>query len=365
MIYKSPATTFVTVSDGAPATSYSVVPSVTTMTRNVSNTVLSPASVTFSAYAKTGEAAQEAYTGYLYAECSYDGGGTWSAVSGAAASSQTCAPEILSNGKQLTGIRASLYTDAEMGTLLARVSVSVVLDDAAVQVLLCEENGEVRVNGANLAAGSVAARSIDVEDLFAQDITASGTISGLKLRGETIDIEASATDAGSVRIASSRNEDGSYNIELYNASGGTGMGGKAYLQVRTDVIYFSGSQMVVNTDELVLSGVPVVADCTHNTYTLFDSSVVEEGSVTVVKKLGWCQVYGYVKLADTVSAMMDILDSTKVPAPQTGVGIYDTAGYWTSSYTRLMRVGVGAGGGLRIMYGAAGTFWFSITYPVA
>lgn len=76
MIYKSPATTFVTVSDGAPATSYSVVPSVTTMTRNVSNTVLSPASVTFSAYAKTGEAAQEAYTGYLYAECSYDGGGT-------------------------------------------------------------------------------------------------------------------------------------------------------------------------------------------------------------------------------------------------------------------------------------------------
>ena len=57
------------------------------MTRNVSNTVLSPASVTFSAYAKTGEAAQEAYTGYLYAECSYDGGGTWSAVSGAAASS--------------------------------------------------------------------------------------------------------------------------------------------------------------------------------------------------------------------------------------------------------------------------------------
>ena len=85
----------------------------------------------------------------------------------------------------------------------------------------------------------------------------------------------------------------------------------------------------------------------------------------MVKKLGWCQVYGYVKLADTVSAMMDILDSTKVPAPQTGVGIYDTAGYWTSSYTRLMRVGVGAGGGLRIMYGAAGTFWFSITYPVA
>ena len=104
---------------------------------------------------------------------------------------------------------------------------------------------------------------------------------------------------------------------------------------------------------------------TQETYTTFDGGVVSDGTVVVVKKLGWCQVYGYVKLADTVSAMTNILDSAKVPAPQTGVGIYDTAGYWTSSYTRLMRVGVGAGGSLRIMYGAAGTFWFSITYPVA
>lgn len=358
MIYKSPATTFVTVSDGAPATSYSVVPSVTTMTRNVSNTVLSPASVTFSAYAKTGEAAQEAYTGYLYAECSYDGGGTWSAVSGAAASSQTCAPEILSNGKQLTGIRASLYTDAEMGTLLARVSVSVVLDDAAVQVLLCEENGEVRVNGANLAAGSVAARSIDVEDLFAQDITATGTISGLKLRGESIDIKARDETYGATALITAFLDEMTldYAILLRSAVAS---------EVGAISIYPNYIEINTPSFRVLADDCDIQTNCTQNTYTLFDSSVVEEGSVTVVKKLGWCQVYGYVKLADTVSAMMDILDSTKVPAPQTGVGIYDTAGYWTSSYTRLMRVGVGAGGGLRIMYGAAGTFWFSITYPVA
>ena len=46
--------------------------------------------------------------------------------------------------------------------------------------------GELIVNG------SVTANKIDVNDLFAQDITATGTISGLKLRGEDIDIIAAS-----------------------------------------------------------------------------------------------------------------------------------------------------------------------------
>ena len=46
--------------------------------------------------------------------------------------------------------------------------------------------GELLVNG------SVTANKIDVDDLFAQDITATGTISGLKLCGEDISIQASS-----------------------------------------------------------------------------------------------------------------------------------------------------------------------------
>ena len=49
--------------------------------------------------------------------------------------------------------------------------------------------GELIVNG------SVTANKIDVNDLFAQDITATGTISGLKLRGEDIDIVATSTNS--------------------------------------------------------------------------------------------------------------------------------------------------------------------------
>lgn len=41
-----------------------------------------------------------------------------------------------------------------------------------------------------LAANAVTAAKINVDDLFAQDITATGTISGLKLRGEDIDIQS-------------------------------------------------------------------------------------------------------------------------------------------------------------------------------
>ena len=43
-----------------------------------------------------------------------------------------------------------------------------------------------------LTANAVTAAKIDVDDLFAQDITATGTISGAKLRGEDISIQASS-----------------------------------------------------------------------------------------------------------------------------------------------------------------------------
>lgn len=106
---------------------------------------------------------------------------------------------------------------------------------------------------------------------------------------------------------------------------------------------------------------------TTNTYTTFDDvpAVVGDGSVTVVKKGGWCLVHGSVTLPATVSDMTYILNSTKVPVPQHGVGVYTTAAYWAGSFVRNMRVGVSAGGGLRIQYGGAGTYTFAIAYPIA
>lgn len=220
------------------------------------------------------------------------------------------------------------------------------------------KEGKVYIDGGKLYVDQAF-----VNSLFAQDITATGTISGLKLRGSDIDVETLYDEKYNSRAVIKTE----YTDQVWGET-------EYYYTLSLGVTYLENeSNLTIDYDGIAVSApkLKMTADLvsanlqSNETYTVFDSGLVSEGSVTVVKKLGWCQVYGYVKLADTVSAMTDVLDSTKVPAPQTGVGIYDTAGYWTSSYTRLMRVGVGAGGGLRIMYGAAGTFWFSITYPVA
>lgn len=126
---------------------------------------------------------------------------------------------------------------------------------------------------------------------------------------------------------------------------------------------FTASQ--ANEINVINSRIDVLKAITTNTYTSFDGSVVSDGSITVTKKTGWCLVHGSLTLTDVVSDMTNVLDSTKVPTPQTGIGIYTTAAYWASSFTRNMRVGVGAGGSLRIQYGGAGTYTFAIAYPIA
>lgn len=49
----------------------------------------------------------------------------------------------------------------------------------------CAENDTTMIDGAKIYTGSVTAQQIDVTDLFAQDITATGTIEGVTLKGAT------------------------------------------------------------------------------------------------------------------------------------------------------------------------------------
>lgn len=50
----------------------------------------------------------------------------------------------------------------------------------------CDENDTTMINGAKIYTGSVTSKQINVADLFAQDITATGTIKGLTLKGTDI-----------------------------------------------------------------------------------------------------------------------------------------------------------------------------------
>ena len=255
---------------------------------------------------------------------------------------------------QLTAAGQSETVSAAGGGVLTGKVKQLAADVAQLGALtVTDENGTTKINGGR----------IDTDSLFAQDITATGTISGLKLRGSDIDVETLYDEKYNSRAVIKTE----YTDQVW---GGT----EYYYTLSLGVTYLENeSNLTVDYDGIAVSApkLKMTADLvsanlqSNETYTVFDSGLVSEGSVTVVKKLGWCLVHGSVTLTDTVSAMTNILGSAKVPAPQTGVGIYTTAGYWTSSYTRLMRVGVGAGGSLRIMYGDAGTFPFSIAYPIA
>lgn len=95
------------------------------------------------------------------------------------------------------------------------------------------------------------------------------------------------------------------------------------------------------------------------------SGVFTDGSITVTKKLGWCHVHGGIYISKTISDWVTILNKVIVPPPQDGTATFLTIPYWTSSYSRPLRVALMAAGGLRVRYGAAGEYRFSFTYPIA
>lgn len=106
--------------------------------------------------------------------------------------------------------------------------------------------------------------------------------------------------------------------------------------------------------------------CTSNTYTAFDGGVLAGGSIVVAKKMGSCQVFGYLKPSASITNFTQVLDAVKVPAPQHGSNITPTVPSWASASDAPARIRVQGSGGLAIQGGKANTEYnFSITYPIA
>ncbi|MFA6719717.1 MAG: hypothetical protein WCS15_11595 [Prevotella sp.] len=232
-----------------------------------------------------------------------------------------------------------------------------------------------------LIANTVTADKIDINDLFAQDITASGTISGLKLRGEDISIGDSYT-SGNVysegEFVGKVFDDGSQKYYMFDLTTQShyvdssiecslssitmdGYGGVSFMSRGSNgYITMEAPDISISATNPIELNAPIVS----STCTSFSGGVVSSGSVVVVKKLGWCQVFGEFTLTGTVSDWTEILAAAKVPAPQHGTNIYPAAMQWGSSFLRLPRIQVNGGGGLRVRYGAAGTYDFSVAYPI-
>lgn len=204
-----------------------------------------------------------------------------------------------------------------------------------------------------------------VRSIFAQDITATGTITGAQLigailSGNAIDIQA-VIDATSIGLKTEL-VDNSYCLVL-SASGGTTKG--EITLSRGALKLFGQSLLELVTNELYINA-DTITDAHYSavTYTRFSGGVLSSGSVTVTKKLGMCYISGTVTLSKSISAWTTILSSSKVPAPQHGELVPFEASQWGTSYARPLRGKVTPDGGLQLVYGAAGNYVFTIAYPI-
>ena len=216
-----------------------------------------------------------------------------------------------------------------------------------------------------LATRAVKAKNIDTENLFAQDITASGSITGVTLKGAEItgeNIKIHATnDATSFSILTT--EILGTKFLLLTTSVGTT---KSLIGLAGGSLTLEGQAGIdLNTQELTIKADTITdANYSADTYTSFSGGVVSDGTVTVTKKLGVCFVNGGITLTAAASGWVTLLDSNAVPAPQNGEAIIMTLPSWKAPTTNPARLRIPADGGLQITRGSANAFWINLAYPI-
>ena len=259
------------------------------------------------------------------------------------------------DGNHLYRWDGTAWVDAQDGGIGAAAELAQAVQEVLNGLTVVDANGVTKVNGGR----------IDTDTLFAQDITATGTITGAQLigailSGNAIDIQA-VIDATSIGLKTEL-VDNSYCLVL-SASGGTT---KGEITLSRGVLKLFGQSLLeLATNELYINA-DTITDAHYSavTYTRFSGGVLSSGSVTVTKKLGMCYISGTVTLSKSISAWTTILSSSKVPAPQHGELVPFEASQWGTSYARPLRGKVTPDGGLQLVYGAAGNYVFTISYPI-
>ena len=218
-----------------------------------------------------------------------------------------------------------------------------------------DENGVTKINGGR----------IDTDTLFAQDITATGTITGAQLigailSGNAIDIQA-VIDATSIGLKTEL-VDNSYCLVL-SAAGGTT---KSSITLSRGSLKLVGQSLLeLSTDELYINANTITdGNYSKTNYSSFSGSVVSDGTVTVTKKLGMCFLNGGITMTAAVSGWVTLLDSSKVPGNQNGEAMIFTLPSWKAPTTNPARLRIPADGGLQITRGSANAFWINLAYPI-
>ena len=222
------------------------------------------------------------------------------------------------------------------------------------------QNEQVLIDGDKVYLSAAFVRSI-----FAQDITATGTITGAQLigailSGNAIDIQA-VIDATSIGLKTEL-VDNSYCLVL-SAAGGTT---KSSITLSRGSLKLVGQSLLeLSTNELYINANTITdGNYSKANYSSFSGSVVSDGTLTVTKKFGVCYLNGGITLTGAVSGWVTLLDSNAVPAPQNGEAIIMTLPSWKAPTTNPARLRIPADGGLQITRGSANAFWINLAYPI-
>ena len=225
-----------------------------------------------------------------------------------------------------------------------------------------------------------------VRSIFAQDITATGTITGAQLIGAILSGES--INIVSERVYDDTDEDGLLYQRIYTQTvikTVQEQNGVDYLLLkqasvtddyndnppvaettpyRTNIQYGDGSYIKLTNDELFVYTPQITTNYSAKSYTSFSGGVVSDGTAVVTKKLGMCFINAGITLNGPVSSWTTLLDSSKVPGPQNGTAIYATLPSWKAPTTNPARLRIPADGGLQITRGSANAFWINLAYPI-
>lgn len=271
-----------------------------------------------------------------------------------------CKTTLRATGESTTDAGAAMQ-----GSLGGKVS-QLVVDLAKVKQLIIEDvNGVTKIYGGR----------IDTKSLFAQDITATGTITGAQLigailSGGAINIEGAFQGYTGTEKGYLKTEDNGGGIPhlilgMGSASITLEPNGMNDVVIDGSDIYIGAPGKTSSTSvyDLYING-ELSGDAKYNTYDSFAGSITSAGSITVTKKFGMCFINGSVTLSAAVSGWVTILDSNKVPGAENGEAIIMTLPSWKAPTTNPARLRIPADGGLQITRGSANAFWINVAYPI-
>ena len=259
------------------------------------------------------------------------------------------------DGNHLYRWNGTAWVDAQDGGIGAAAELAQAVQEVLNGLTVVDANGVTKVNGGR----------IDTDTLFAQDITATGTMTGAQLigailSGNAIDIQA-VIDATSIGLKTEL-VDNSYCLVL-SAAGGTT---KSSITLSRGSLKLVGQSLLeLSTNELYINANTITdGNYSKANYSSFSGSVVSDGTLTVTKKFGVCYLNGGITLTGAVSGWVTLLDSNAVPAPQSGEAIIMTLPSWKAPTTNPARLRIPADGGLQITRGSANAFWINVAYPI-